>query len=116
MRPARGVPRKTAGRCVAALAAACLLAACTGSPAGSRAGGAGRHNLTPAHRFIGRPPIARRVIIISGAGGGVAPSIFIGGLGGGGLRPAITVPAIPPGDASLAVPIPLAVSDAVDPR
>ena len=113
MRPARGVPRKTAGRCVAALAAACLLAACTGSPAGSRAGGAGRHNLTPAHRFIGRPPIASRVIIISGAGGGAAPPIFIGGMGGGGSRPRITVPPIPPVDSSLAIPMPLEAYQAI---
>jgi len=98
---------------VAALAAACLLAACTGSPAGSRAGGAGRHNLTPAHRFIGRPPIASRVIIISGAGGGAAPPIFIGGMGGGGSRPRITVPPIPPVDSSLAIPMPLEAYQAI---
>src|SRR5215467_5591325 len=90
-----GASGQTAFRCLAALAAACLLAACTGSPPGSKGGGAGRHAFPP-HGPIGRPRFAPHIMIISGAGGGGAPAIFIGGVGGGGSRPKITVPPVPP--------------------
>src|SRR5262249_55411969 len=113
MRTARGAPGTTGARCVAALVAACLLAACTGGPAGSRAGGAGHRGLLPGHGFVGRPRFAPRVIIISGAGGGGAPAIFIGGVGGGGSRPKITVPPILPAGSSLTIPMPLDAYQAI---
>jgi hypothetical protein len=113
MRPARGPSRKTAARCLAALAAACLLAACTGSPPGATAGGAGRRALPPGHGFAGQPRPAPRVFIISGAGGGVASAVFIGGTGGGGSRPKITVPPIPPVGSSLTVSMPLEAYQAI---
>jgi len=100
--------RRRAARCVAVLAAACLLAACTAGPAGSKGGGAGRRALSPAHRFIGR-----HVIIISGAGGGGGPAIFIGGTGGGGSRPKITVPPIPPARSSVTILLPLDAYQAI---
>ena len=112
MRPARGASRTTAARCVTVLAAACLLAACTGSPAGPKAGGAGRRALPPGHGFIGRPRPAPHVFIISGAGGG-ASAIFIGGTGGGGSRPKITMPPIPPVSSSLTIPMPLEAYQAI---
>ena len=113
MRPARGASRTTAAHCVTVLAAACLLAACTGSPAGPKAGGAGRRALPPGHGFIGRPRPAPRVFIISGAGGGGASAIFIGGTGGGGSRPKITMPPIPPVSSSLTIPMPLEAYQAI---
>src|SRR5262245_52907706 len=100
--------RRRAARCVAVLAAACLLAACTAGPAGSKGGGAGRWALSPAHRFIGR-----HVIIISGAGGGGGPAIFIGGTGGGGSRPKITMPPIPPARSSVTILLPLDAYQAI---
>ena len=109
MRTARDAPGTTGARCVAALAAACLLAACTGGPAGSKAGHRG---LIPGHGFVGRPRFAPRVIIINGAGGGGAPAIFIGGVGGG-SRPKITVPPIPPAGSSLTIPMPLDAYQAI---
>src|SRR5689334_23674636 len=112
MRPARGPSRKTAARCLAALAAACLLAACTGSPPSAKAGGAGRGALPPGHGFIGRPRLAPRIFIVNGAGG-VSSAIFIGGAGGGGSRPKITVPPIPPVGSSLTVPMPLEAYQAI---
>jgi len=107
-----GPSAKTATRCLAALAAACLLAACTGSPPGSTGGGAGRHALPP-HGPFGRPRFAPRIFVISGAGGGGAPVIFIGGAGGGGSRPKITVPPIPPVGSSLTIPMPLDAYQAI---
>ena len=112
MRAARGASGKTAARCVAVLAAAGLLAACTGSPAGSKARGAGRGALLPGHHFIGPPRIARHLIIISGAGGAGGSVIFIGGTGGG-SRPKITVPPIPPVGSSLTIPMPLEAYQAI---
>jgi hypothetical protein len=115
MRPARGASRKTAARCVTVLAAACLLAACTGSPAGSKAGGAGRRAAGPApgHGSIGRPRFPQRLTIVSGAGGGGTSAIFIGGTGGGGSRPKITMPPIPPVGLSLTIPMPLEAYQAI---
>jgi len=110
MRPSRGPSGKTAARCVTALAAACLLAACTGSSPGAKAGGAGHPAPSPGHRFIGP---GRPLIIVSGAGGGVASTIFIGGTGGGGSRPKITMPPIPPVGSSLTVPMPLEAYQAI---
>ena len=53
------------------------------------------------------------MIIVSGAGGGVASTIFIGGTGGGGSRPKITMPPIPPVGSSLTVPMPLEAYQAI---
>jgi hypothetical protein len=53
------------------------------------------------------------VFIISGAGVGGAPAIFIGGVGGGGSRPKITVPPIPPVGSSLPIPMPLDAYQAI---
>ena len=110
MRPSSGPSGKTAARCVTALAAACLLAACTGSSPGAKAGGAGHPAPSRGHRFIGP---GRPLIIVSGAGGGVASTIFIGGTGGGGSRPKITMPPIPPVGSSLTVPMPLEAYQAI---
>ena len=107
-----GASGQTAARCLAALAALCLLAACTGSPPGSKGGGAGRHAFPP-HGPIGRPRFAPHVFIISGAGGGGGPAIFIGGVGGGGSRPKITVPPVPPVGSSLTIPMPLDAYQAI---
>jgi hypothetical protein len=111
-RLACGASGKTAARWVAALAAACLLAACTGSPPGSKGGGAGRRAL-PAHGPFGRPRFAPHIFIINGAGAGGAPVIFIGGGGGGGSRPKITVPPIPPVSSSLTISMPLDAYQAI---
>ena len=107
-----GASGQTAARCLAALAALCLLAACTGSPPGASALGAGRHAFPP-HGPIGRPRFAPHVLIISGASGGSAPAIFIGGVGGGGSRPKITVPPVPPVGSSLTIPMPLDAYQAI---
>jgi hypothetical protein len=112
MTPDRVPSRKTAAQCVAALAAACLLAACTGSPAGPKAGGARGRALPPGHGFIGRPRPAPRVFILNGGGGEVS-AVFIGGPGGGGSRPKITVPPIPPVGSSLTIPMPLEAYQAI---
>jgi hypothetical protein len=113
MRSARSAPRKAAARCVTVLIAACLLAACTGSPAGPKAGGAGRRALPPGHGTIGRPRVPQRLIIVSGPGGGGASAIFIGGTGGGGSRPKITMPPIPPVGSSLTIAMPLEAYQAI---
>jgi hypothetical protein len=112
MRPARGAARTTSARCITVLAAACLLAACTGSPASTKAGGAGRRALPPGG-FIGRPRVPQHLIIVSGVGGGGASAIFIGGTGGGGSRPKITMPPIPPVSSSLTIPMPLEAYQAI---
>jgi len=113
MRPACGVFRTTAAGCVTALAAACLLAACTGSPTVSKTGGAGRRGLPPVSRSIGRPRLAPRVLIINGAATGGGPVIFIGGTASRGSRPTITVPPIPPANSSLTIPMPLDAYQAI---
>src|SRR5262249_1679977 len=113
MSPASGASRKMAAHCLTVLAAACLLAACTGSPAGPKAGGAGRRALPPGHGFIGRPRPAPHVFIISGAGGGGASAIFIGGTRGGGSRTQITMPPTPPVGSSLTIPMPLEAYQAI---
>ena len=94
-------------RWAAALAAACLLAACTGAP-----GGSGHHARSP--RF---PPgqlarLAPRAVIVGGGLSG-GPVIFIGAGGGGGSRPKITVPPIPPAQSSLTVAMPLEAYQAI---
>lgn len=103
--------RKTAACCVTALAAACLLAACSGSPAGPKTGGSGPHAVPPGG-IIGRPRVPQHLIIV-GAGGGGAGVIFLGGTGGGGSRPKITMPPIPPMGSSLTIPMPLEAYQAI---
>jgi hypothetical protein len=98
---------------VATLAAACLLAACTGAH-----GGAGHHARSSLNHFPGRPParIAPRVVILGGgssAVGGGAPVIFIGAGPAHGSRPKITVPPIPPANSSLTVAMPLEAYQAI---
>jgi len=97
-------------RWAATLAAACLLAACTGAP-----GSAGHHARSPLN-----PPLSRRLpaipprVVILGGGGAMAgsPVIFIGA-GGGGSRPKITVPPIPPAQSSLTIAMPLEAYQAI---
>jgi hypothetical protein len=90
---------------VAALAAACLLAACTGAPKGTAHHG--RSPLFPP----GRLRFAPRVVILGGGGPG-GPVILIGA-GGGGSRPKITVPPIPPANSSLQIAMPLEAYQAI---
>ena len=97
-------------RWAATLAAACLLAACTGAP-----GSAGHHARSPLN-----PPLSRRLpaipprVVILGGGGAMAgsPVIFIGA-GSGGSRPKITVPPIPPAQSSLTIAMPLEAYQAI---
>jgi hypothetical protein len=99
--------RGRAVRWAAVLAAACLLAACTGTPRST--GHHGRPSLLP----LGRRGFARHVIIFSGGGAlGSAPVIFLGA-GGGGSRPRITVPPIPPANSSLTIAMPLEAYQAI---
>ena len=96
-------------RWAAALAAGCLLAACTGRPRGRRAP-------WPVTAVPPWPPgrVVPHVVILSGgaaAGGG--PVFFIGAGGGGGSRPKITVPPIPPSNPSLPIAMPLEAYQAI---
>ena len=105
MRAAAG----SAVRWAAVLAAACLLAACTGAPQGS-----GHHAGSPGFPPGQRGRIVPHVVILSGGGAvGGGPVFFIGAGGGGGSRPKITVPPIPPADSSLTVAMPLEAYQAI---
>ena len=109
MRTATGTAGRHAVRWAAALAAVCLLAACTGAPRG--AGHHGRSPLFPPGR---RGRIVPHVVILSGGGAaGGGPVFFIGAGGGGGSRPKITVPPIPPADSSLPIAMPLEAYQAI---
>ena len=109
LRTATGTAGRHAVRWAAALVAACLLAACTGSP--QAAGHHGRSPLFPPGR---RGRIVPHVVILSGGGAaGGGPVFFIGAGGGGGSRPKITVPPIPPADSSLPVAMPLEAYQAI---
>lgn len=103
------VGRRTV-RWAAALAAACLLAACTASP-----GHAGHHARSSLHGLLGRPPaaIAPRVIVLGGGPGGGGPVLFIGAGGTHGSRPKITVPPIPAANSSLTIAMPLEAYQAI---
>jgi hypothetical protein len=118
-RPHRTGPGAAFARGAAALAAGCLLAACTASPGnhgGAKTGSIGRGHAPPGfHRLLPGPGPAPRVII-GGPGGSIAvsgPVTFIGGPGGGGSRPKITLPPIPPATSSLTVAMPLEAYQAV---
>jgi hypothetical protein len=103
--------RNTAVRWAAALAAACLLAGCTGAPKSTP-----HHARSPLNRLGIPAPIAPRVVILGGgssAVGGGAPVIFIGAGPAHGSRPKITVPPIPPADSSLTVAMPLEAYQAI---
>jgi hypothetical protein len=98
----------TAVRWAAALAAACLLAACTGTPRST-----GHHARSPGLLPGRRGRIAQHVVIFSGGGAlGGGPVIFLGA-GGGGSRPKITVPPIPPASSSLPIAMPLEAYQAI---
>ena len=107
MRTAPGAAGHRAVRWAAVLAAACLLAACTGTP---RSAGHHTRSLLPFRRLGG---LQQHVVIFSG-GGALAggPAIFIGA-GGGGSRPKITVPPIPPAHSSLTIAMPLEAYQAI---
>ncbi|HET7245156.1 MAG TPA: hypothetical protein VFJ07_10020 [Streptosporangiaceae bacterium] len=109
---ARNTATGRAARWVAVLAAACLLAACTGAP-----GAAKHHARSSLNPFGGRRPlrIAPRVVILGGGGaaGGGPPVIFIGAGPAHGSRPKITVPPIPPADSSLTIAMPLEAYQAI---
>jgi hypothetical protein len=98
----RAGPPRPAARWLAGLAAACLLAACTGT---------GAHRpLTPAQRFFASHPGFLHRAIFFGGGGAVA---FFGGTGAG-SRPAISVPPVPPAGSSLPIPMPLEAYQAIE--
>ena len=100
--------RKTAAiRWTAALAAACLLAACTGTHGHSRH--SGHHARSPRHRLGIPARVAPHIFVFNGGGavGGGAPVIFIGAGPAHGSRPKITVPPIPPAQSSLTIAMPL---------
>ena len=80
-------------RWAAALAAVCLLAACTGAPRGS--GHHARSPRFPPGQLAQTRPRAWSSSVAAGRGA-AGPSYFIGAGGGGGSRPKITVPPIPP--------------------
>jgi len=92
----------------AALAASCLLAACTGTPKG-----AGHHTRPPQFPVGRRGGFVPRAVIVGGGGALGGPVIFIGGGGGGGSRPKITVPPIPPAHSSLTITMPLEAYQAI---
>jgi hypothetical protein len=110
-------PNTATGRAVrwaAVLAAACLLAGCTGAP--KSAGHSGHHARSPLSRLGIPARIAPRVLFVGGAGsavGGGAPVIFIGAGPAHGSRPKITVPPIPPADSSLTIAMPLEAYQAI---
>jgi hypothetical protein len=108
--PATGTAGRCAVRWAAVLAAACLLAACTGAPKST-----GHHARSGLNPVTGRrlPRLAPRVIIVGGAGAGGAPVIFIGAGPAHGSRPKITVPPIPPANSSLPVAMPLEAYQAI---
>jgi hypothetical protein len=110
MRTATGAVGHRAIRWAAALAAACLVAGCTGAP-----GGTGHHARSPLFPPGRRPRFsAPRVVILGGGGAaGGGPVIFIGAGGGGGSRPKITVPPIPSANSSLTVAMPLEAYQAI---
>jgi hypothetical protein len=96
---------------VAALAAACLLAACTGAPKSTV-----HHPRSPLSRLGIPARVAPRIIVFGGgnsAVGGGAPVIFIGAGPAHGSRPKITVPPIPPADSSLTIAMPLEAYQAI---
>ena len=101
---------RPAVRWAAALAAVCLLAACTGSHTSS-----GHHARSPFGRFPGRPAGGppRVIIFGGGAAGGGGPVVFIGAAATHGSRPKITVPPIPPAGSSLTVAMPLEAYQAI---
>ncbi len=100
---------RRAVRWAAVLAAACLLAACTGTPRSS-----GHHARPPLSPFGRRARIPARVVIVGGGGAlGGGPVFFIGAGGGGGSRPKITVPPIPPAHSSLTIAMPLEAYQAI---
>jgi hypothetical protein len=103
---------RTAVRWAAALAAACLLAACTGTGAHKGTG----HGARPPLNRLGRPAarVPPRVIIVSGGGAaGGGPVFFIGAGPAHGSRPKITVPPIPPANSSLTIAMPLEAYQAI---
>ena len=106
--------RKTAAiRWTAALAAACLLAACTGTHGHSRH--SGHHARSPRHRLGIPARVAPHIFVFNGGGavGGGAPVIFIGAGPAHGSRPKITVPPIPPAQSSLTIAMPLEAYQAI---
>jgi hypothetical protein len=112
MRTRAGAVGRHAVRWAAVLVAACLLAACTGTPKTT-----GHHarpsSLNPLARRL-LPRTAPRVIIVGGGGAfGGGSVIFIGAGGGGGSRPKITVPPIPPANSSLTIAMPLEAYQAI---
>jgi len=107
---ATGTAGRYAVRLVAVLAAACLLAACTGAPRST--GPHARSSLNPLGRRL-RVFAPRVVIIGGGAVGGGGPVIFIGAGPAHGSRPKITVPPIPPANSSLTVAMPLEAYQAI---
>jgi hypothetical protein len=98
-------------RWTAAVAAACLLAACTGAPKSTA-----HHARSPLSRLGVPARLAPRVVILGGgssAVGGGAPVVFIGAGPAHGSRPKITVPPIPPADSSLTIAMPLEAYQAI---
>jgi len=103
--------RNTAVRWAAALAAACLLAACTGTGAHK---GTGHHARPPLGRLVPAGRVPPRIIIFSGGGAaGGGPVFFIGAGPARGSRPKITVPPIPPANSSLTIAMPLEAYQAI---
>lgn len=107
-RTATGAIGRQAVRWAAVLAAACLLAACTGAPKST-----GHHHARSALFPPGLHRLAPRVVILGGGAAGGAPVIFIGAGGGGGSRPKITVPPIPAANSSLPIAMPLEAYQAI---
>jgi hypothetical protein len=109
---ARNTGTGLAVRWAAVLAAACLLAACTGTGTHKNTG---HHARSPLHR-LGLPGrFVPHVIIVGGGGavGGGAAVTFIGAGPAHGSRPKITVPPIPPADSSLTIAMPLEAYQAI---
>src|SRR5215470_17075557 len=102
---------RTAVRWTAALAAACLLAACTGTGAHK---GTGHHARPPLSRLGPPGRIPPRIIIFNGGGAAGGGQVFFIGAGPAhGSRPKITVPPIPPTDSSLTIAMPLEAYQAI---
>ena len=107
----RRTASRTAVRWAAALAAVCLLAACTGTEAHK---GTGHHARPPLSRLVPAGRVPPRIIIFSGGGAaGGGPVFFIGAGPAHGSRPKITVPPIPPANSSLTIAMPLEAYQAI---